>query len=258
MKRTARVCIVLLWAAPALAGPATDSGSLSSGTVKLEPADVTEIRLGTPADSGPATSNQDEAEAVEAFLAARQAASADRSLADRARSYMRTGREIDSGTLFGSKGASLVAFDYKDEAIEFLGPDRFRVVVSILFADSDGHVEESRDESLTFSGAPGSYVCTDLTPVNRIVWSEEGIAEAARGLGAVLDLDLVQRHLRESMKVDSDFAGYSMADVEKRQDGALAVRCIEFHAKPGRRGYDVTSSTVILQRSGDSIRIETN
>lgn len=211
---------------------------------------VTEIRIGVAG----ASLDHVRIDAVESFLAARQDGSIDRSLAARVRSRMRSEEEVSSATLFGPNGATLAAFDFREDAMEPSG-DGFRVTANVLFTDHEGRIVESRDESLTFSLEGGSYVCTDLKATNVVTWKDEGVRDAARSLGAAWELERVERHLREWSADRNDLAGYSVTNLKPRGDGSFLVHCLRYESRPGRRGYRVDSSPIVLRRSGDSIRI---
>lgn len=218
---------------------------------------VTEIRLGTPAPP-PAAIDKTKVKAVERFLAARQTGSNDRDLASRARALLRTKERLDDAALFGPKGSTLAAFDFHDEAIEPAGAGRFRVSVFLLFANAAGQVVESRDEELTLIKSRDSYVCEALRVTNLIAWSQEDVLEAARSLGALKELDEAQRSLRESPAAKTARVAYSFADVQRNADGRIVVQCLRFKSDPGRRGFAVTTAPIVLSRSDDSIRVESN
>ena len=239
MKLAPVLCSLLLFASSAFAEPG-----------------VTEIRLGAP-DPAPTPVDKAKVNAVERFLAARQTGSIDRDLAPRARSLLRTKERVDDPTLLGPKGSILAAFDFHDEAIEAAAPGRFHVSVFLLFANPAGQVVESRDETLTFSKAGDSYICEALRVTNTIVWSQEEVLEAARSLGASRELDEAQRYV-QSTASKSRRVAYSLADVQKGADGKVVVQCLRFKSDPGRRGIDVSTAPIVLSRSDDSVRVESN
>jgi hypothetical protein len=214
---------------------------------------VTEIRLGSAVPSF----DRSKIDAVESFLAARQDGSIDRTLAERVRSRLQTAEDVSAATLFGPKGATLAAFDFRENALETQG-DGFRVPVYVLFTDSSGRVVESRDESLTFTIEGGSYACTDLTAINVVSWTDHEVRDAAKKAGAEWELERVERHLREWTSDRDDLAGYSVSSVKPRGDGSFLVQCLRYEALPGQRGYRVNASPIVLRRSGDSIRIGTD
>jgi hypothetical protein len=240
MKLAPLLCSLLLFASSASAEPG-----------------VTEIRLGAPAPTA-APIDKAKVKAVERFLAARQTGSNDRDLASRARALLRTKERLEDAALFGPKGSTLAAFDFHDEAIEPASAGRFRVSVFLLFANAVGQVVESRDEELTLVKSGDSYVCGVLRVTNLIVWSQEDVLEAARSLGAAKELDEAQRHVRESAAAKTARVAYSFADVQKNADGRIVVQCLQFKSDPGRRGFEVTTAPIVLSRSDDSIRVESN
>jgi hypothetical protein len=239
MKHASLLCSLLVFASSAFAEPG-----------------ATEIRLGTTPP--PARVDSAHAAAIERFLAARQAGSADHHHAATARALLRTAEHLDDVTVFGPKGSILSAFDFHDEAIESAENHRFRVSVFLLFADSTGQVVESRDEGLTFSRSGDGYACEAIHVMNRVEWSQAGVLEAARSIGASKEIDEAQRYLRESAGGKPARVAYSLADVRKSEDGKIVVECLRFKSDPGRRGFDVTSTPIVLSRRDDAVRIETN
>jgi hypothetical protein len=222
-------------------------------TPETDPTEVPEIRLiGTPAPEH--SFDRSKTDAIESFLAARQDGSIDPSLAERVRSRLQTREELATETLFGPKGATLAAFDFREEAIVPEG-DGFRVPVYALFTDKQGRVVESRDETLTFSPGEGSYVCTDLRATNVISWKDDSVRAAAKMANAEWELDRVERHLREWTADRNDLAGYSVSSVWPRGDGSFLVHCLRYESRPGQRGYRLDTSPIVLHRSGDSIRV---
>ena len=215
---------------------------------------VAEIRLG----AFPPSFERSKIDAVESFLAARQDGSIDKSLAERVRSRIRTEDDVPSATLFGPKDAVITAFDFREDAMEADGPDGFRLPVYVLFTDKEGRVVESRDEALTFSLVDGAYVCTDLKAVNVVSWKDQGVRDAARQANAEWEFDRVERHLREWSSDRENLAGYSVSGLKPRGDGSFLVSCLRYESRPGRRGYRVDAHPIVLRRSGDSIRIETD
>lgn len=258
MRRTTWACISISLALSITAASSRAQDAPSSpGHVILTPeADstgVTEIRLGATLP----TPDRDKADAVESFLAARQDGSIDRSLAERVRSRIRTTEEVPAAALFGPKGATLTAFDFREDALQ-QEENGFRVPVTVLFTDETGRIVETRDESLTFSSVDGGYACTDLRATNMVSWKDEGVRDAARRDGAEWELERVERHLREWSTDRNDMAGYSVSSVKPRGDGSFLVHCLRYESQPGRRGYRLDTSPIVLRRSGDSIRIGTD
>ena len=258
MRRTTWAGILLSVALSVTAAPCpAENASPPPGSVILtpepDPTEVPEIRLiGTTAPER--SFDRSKTEAVESFLAARQDGSIDPSLAERVRSRLRTTEEVPTTALFGPKGATLAAFDFREEAI-VQEADEFRVPVYLLFTDKSGRVVETRDESLTFSPGDGSYVCTGLRATNVISWNDESVRAAAKKANAEWELERVERHLREWTADRNDLAGYSVSSVRPRGDGSFLVTCMRYESQPGQRGYRVDVSPIVLRRSGDSIRV---
>ena len=217
---------------------------------------VTEIRLGQEAPA-PKKPNQDIVHAVERFLAARQDASIDRTLAGRAHALVTA--KVDDHMLLGPQGSELAAFDFHDDAILALGSGRYRVTAYLLFADDAGQVVESRDETLVFSSHEGvGIVCSELKATNVIVWDQQGIADTAKTIGASLELERANRFLREGSRGSDHLLVYSVADVTRGSGGQILVQCLRFTSRAGKRGFDVSASPLVLTRTADSIRVETN
>jgi hypothetical protein len=224
-------------------------------TPEPDSTEVVEIHLGSP--SAAPSLDRSKIEAIESFLAARQDGSIDRSLAERVRTRLQTAEDVPAATLFGPKDGTLAAFDFQDNAIEPV-ENGFRVPVTLLFTDKDGRIVEARDESLTFTHEGGATVCTDLRTTNVVSWGGDGVRAAAKMAGTEWELDRVERHLREWSTDRDDLAGYSVSSVKSRGDGSFLVNCLRYEARPGRRGYRVDTSPIVLRRSGDSIRIGTD
>jgi len=232
--------LLLLTAATALSG--------------AEP-EITEIRLGEEPPAPPKP-NRSIVNAVERFLAARQDASIDRSLAGQARALL--GTKVDDDVLLGPPETSLVAFDFHDDAVEALGSGRYRVTAYLLFSDATGQIVESRDETLVFSSREEGAICTELKTTNVIAWSQEGISEAAKTIGASLELERANRYLREGSREGDRLLAYSVADVTRDTGGKVLVQCLRFKSQAGKRGFEVSASPLVLTRTADSIRVETN
>lgn len=260
MRRTswAGITLSLALSVPAAFGQ-PPSAPAPPGHVILTPepdsTEVVEIHLGTPSPA-PAR-DRSRIDAVESFLAARQDGSIDRTLAERVRTRLHTSEDVPAATLFGPKGGTLAAFDFRDDAIEST-EHGFRVPVTLFFIDKDGRIVETRDESLTFLQEGGAYACTELRTTNVVSWTSDGVRAAAKQAGAEWELDRVERHLREWSSDRDDLAGYSVSSVKPRGDGSFLVNCLRYEARPGRRGYHVDASPIVLRRSGDSIRIGTD
>ncbi len=240
MKIAGLLCGALLFAVPALAET-----------------DVAEIRLGATPPPPPAV-DRAKVKAVERFLAARQAGSLDRAAAPRARALLRMKERPDDAALFGSGGTTLAAFDFRDEAIATAEAGRFHVTVYLLFAGPKGQVVESRDESLSFRREGEGFVCTSLFGTNVIAWGQEGVSEAAESLGLSRELDFAEDRCREWTGKRSEIMAYSLADVQRGSDGRVVVECLRFRASLGRRGFGVSTAPIVLTRTSDSIRVETD
>ena len=219
--------------------------------------EVTEIRLG---QAPPAHAKADPSlvHAVERFLAARQDASIDRTLAGHARALLATHEKVDDEVLFGPHDASMAAFDFHDDGIETLGSGRFRVTAYLLFSDDEGKIVQSRDENLVFTAREGGTACTELHTTNVISWNQDGIAETAKTIGASLELERANRYLREGARSGDRLLAYSLADVTRDSGGKVLVQCLRFRSQAGKRGFEVTASPLVLTRTADSIRVEPN
>lgn len=240
MKVLRLLCILALCAAPAAADP-----------------DVPEIRLGTPPPPEPPV-DAAKIHAVEAFLAARQVGSLNPEHSAPARALIHTAERPDDATLFGPKGATLAAFNFEDESIAPVGFGHFSVSVYLLFANGSGQVVESRDEELVFSHEGERYVCTFLHAVNVITWTQDGVRDEAAALDATAEFERAQRYVSDGALSHDKLTTYSLADVEKGPGGRVVVQCLRFRSDPGKRGFQVTSTPIVLYRSADSIRIESN
>ena len=165
MRRASIFLILALLAAPAFAGP-----------------DDFDIRLGK-APPPPAPADPARVKAVESFLSARQVGSHEATKRAPARALF--AGKADDATLFGHPGATLAAYDFHDASIEDEGRSAFSVSVYLLFANLDGVVVESRDETLEFAArAKRGYVCTSIAPTNVIGWDAGGVAKTADEIGA--------------------------------------------------------------------------
>ena len=181
----------------------------------------------------------------------------DPSMARNARSKVHAAEPIGDEVLFGRKGQTIAAFDFHDESIETSESGGFRISVYLLFSDSNGRVVESRDETLTFSKHGRTYDCTALRAVNVIAWGQEGVLEAARTLEATRELVRAERSLHALPTVRTRILAYSLADVERSTDGKVVVQCLRFQANLGKRGFDVTTTPLVVTRD-DSVQIESN
>ena len=216
---------------------------------------VSEIRLGkapAPAPKAdPAT-----ARAVERFLAARQSASVDRSRQAGARRLISAAVKVDAATLTGSPGQILMAFDFRDGAIERQGSGRFRVPVYVLFADQQGRIVESRDEMLTFTGGAGGYLCTSLKTTSVMSWDSGEASKSAARLGARDALERGNEFLLDWAKRQTHPAGFSIEDVYAAGAARVLIPCLRFTSEFGKRGYDVVDSPLIMRRGPRGYRLE--
>jgi hypothetical protein len=221
------------------------------------PADeaVSEIRLG----KAPAPAPKPDpviTRAVERFLAARQAASVDRSREPAARRLLGAATKVDAAALIGRPGETLVAFDFRDGGIVRLESGRFRVPVYLLFADKQGRIVESRDEALTFAGGAGGYMCTSLKATNVMSWD---FSEAVKSADRLRARDAVERgneFLLDWARRQTRPAGYSIEDVYAAGAARVMIPCLRFTAEFGKRGYDVVDSPLIMRRGPRGYRIE--
>ena len=221
------------------------------------PADqaISEIRLGkapVPASKPDPTTTR----AVERFLAARQSASVDRYREAGARRLLSGAVKVDAATLAGKPGQTMVAFDYRDGAMERLGTGRFRVQVYLLFADVSGRVVESRDEALTFTGGAGGYLCTSLKTVSMMSWDSNEAFKSASRLRARDALERANEFLLDWAKRQTSPAGYSIEDVYAAGAARVMIPCLRFTAEFGKRGYDVVDSPLIMRRGLKGYRLE--
>lgn len=195
--------------------------------------------------------------AVERFLAARQAGSRDRS--GRAGARARLAAKVDDAALFGPRGDALVAYDFHDQSIQSTGRGAFRVDVYLLFADKDGVVAESRNETLTFQAREEGYVCSSIRATGTIQWDQNGVAKSADSIGVEEALARAENVLHSWKDRQQWNAAYSVADVKKAEDGSVLVQCLRFTASRGRRGFDAKDSTLVLRKeSTGGYRVDSN
>jgi hypothetical protein len=239
MRRLLPLLLTALLAAPAFAG----SGEF-------------DIQLGTAPPPRPPV-DRAKVSVVERFLAARQAGSRSGRHRGEARSMIAS--KVDDQTLFGPRYAGLVAYDFHDRSIRPAGKGAFLVDVYLLFADKDGVVQESRDETLTFSARTKGYVCSSIRRTSAIRWDLDGVARAADSLGAEDALVRARNALQAWAQRQGANAAYSVADLSRGEDGRIYVQCLRFTAGRGRRGIDATDSTLVLtkERTG-GYRIDSN
>lgn len=236
----------LVWAAPLRADSAPD------------PSSVTEIRLGTPP---PAPSvDRTRVSAVERYLALRQDGSASRA-GGRAPRAAAGPKGSTAEDLYGPIGTRLVAFDFPADSFEPPASGKasqFQVPVYLLFANADGQVVESRDETLVFSGGKGAWSCTSRRTSASMAWSADGVRSRAATLGVSEELKEVQSRLRDGTVGRPHGLAYSVADIVKEGDGRVVVHCIRFQGDPGRRGFDVQTDPLVLSRQRGELRIESH
>lgn len=215
----------------------------------------TEIRLGKPA---PPVAKADPAavRAVERFFAARQSASMDRSKLAAAQRWLAGAGKVESSTLAGEPGQTLVAFDFQDGAIERLESGRFRVSVYLLFADRQGKVVESKDEVLTFAGQAAGFVCTSLKTTNVMRWDADEVVKSAERLHSGQALETADQALKGWTQQQNRLAAYSIEDVYPAGSGRVMLPCLKFTAAIGKRGYDVVDSPIMMRRGARGFQIE--
>ncbi len=214
-----------------------------------------EIRLGKRAEPAPRADPQ-AVRAVERFFAARQSASLDRTRLAAARRLLTGAVRVDDATLKGGSGQTLLAFDFTDGAIERQSSHRIRVTVYVLFADRSGKVVESRDEVLTFTGQAGSYLCASLRTTSVMHWDSDEVVKGAARLKSSQALDRANESLMEWTRQQDRLAAYSIEDVYPAGNGRIMIPCLKFTAEPGRRGYDVVDSPIIMRRGPRGFQIE--
>jgi len=229
--------------------------SIAAPVSRASAAPPAEIRLGkspAPAPKGDPTA----ARAVERFFATRQEASMDRTRMAAARRWITSAVHADDATLAGAPGHTLMAFDFTDGAIERLPSGRFRVSVYLLFADRQGKVVESRDEALVFASQGGSYVCASLKTTSLMHWDSDEVVKGAARLKATQALDRADESLRAWTRRQDRAAAYSIEDVFPAGSGRIMIPCLKFTAEPGKRGYDVVDSPIMIRRGAKGYQIE--
>jgi len=215
----------------------------------------TEIRLGKPK---PQAWRPDPAltRAAERFLAARQSASMDRSREPAARRWLPKAVKVDTATLIGSPGQTLVAFQFPEGGIEPLGVGGFRVTVYLLFADAQGRVAETRDEVLTFVGSRETYVCGSIKTASSMRWDADEVQKSADRLRSREAYDRADEFLKTwAMRVQGT-AAYSMQDFYPAGSGKIMIPCLRFTAEVGKRGYEVLDSPLIMKRGPNGYQAE--
>ncbi|HEU4725717.1 MAG TPA: hypothetical protein VFU59_10535, partial [Candidatus Eisenbacteria bacterium] len=243
--------LVLLAAAQAAPANAAASAAAETGGA------ATEIRLGDAPPPPPAV-DPSRANAVERYLAARQSGSIARSKGRAVKLPALPPGAATAEELYGPTTARLVAFDFTDESIESAGPGRFQVTTFLLFADGEGRIVESRDESLLFTRAGAGWTCASRKTTAAMSWSSDGVFDSAAALGVSDELRRAEAHLREWIVGPRQAFAYSVADVAKERDGRVVVQCLRFTADPGKRGFDVDSAPLVFSRDSGTPRIESN
>jgi len=218
--------------------------------------DPTEIRLGDDLPPPP-PNDREPFDAVERFLAARQQGSIDSTMRADARAMLHTGQTVPDESLFGRAGQSIAAFDFHDESVQKDDSGTFEVSVYLLLAGRDGRVVESRDETLVFSRVGDDYACTTVRATNVIAWAEDSVVETARSLEASRALDRAERFLQAKAGERTHILAYSVADVARDSGGRVVVQCLCFQADLGKRGFDVTTTPLVVNRD-DSVQVESN
>jgi len=246
---TRRHSATILALAIAIACPAPRAPRASAADPPVE------IRLGKQAVPAP-KADPAAVHAVERFFAARQTASLNRTRLAAARRLTASAARADDATLAGSPGQTLLAFDFTDGAIERLATGRFRVSVYLLFADRQGKVVESRDEDLVFTGQGGSYVCASLKTTSLMHWDSSEVVKGASRLKASQALDRADESLKEWAQRQNRLAAYSIEDVFPAGSGRIMIPCLKFTAEPGKRGYDVVDSPIMIRRGPRGYQIE--
>ena len=215
----------------------------------------TEIRLGKAATAA-AKADPAQVRAIERFFAARQTASLDRTRLLAAR-RMLMGITVDDATLAGDPGTVLAAFDFTDGAIERLANGRFRVSVYLLFADRQGKVVRSRDEILTFASGPGgTATCIALKPASDMRWDAEVVARTAARLHVSQALERADEFLQGWATRQTSLAAYSIEDVYPTGVNRVMIPCLQFSAQPGKRGYDVVDTPIMMRRGSKGFEVE--
>jgi hypothetical protein len=207
----------------------------------------TEIRIGKAPPPAPRP-DPAYARAAERFLAARQGASLDRSREPGVRRWLAAAVKADAATLIGAPGQTLVAFDFKDGGIQRLASGAFRISAYLLFADRQGRVVESRDETLILVGGPTTFVCASLKTASVMHWDSGEVVKTAEQLKSRDALEQADEFLRIWAKQQARSAAYSIEDIYPAGYGKIMIPCLKFTAEFGKRGYDVVDSPIIMRR----------
>jgi hypothetical protein len=193
---------------------------------------------------------------IERFLAARQSASLDRARMAAARRWLGASVKADDVTLAGPAEERLVAFDFRDGAVERLEGGRVRVTVYLLFADREGRVAESRDEVLIFSGPASSMTCVGLRSTGTMKWGSDEVVKTASRLHAGQALDDATAFLRGWATRQTRLAAWSIEDVYPVTVGRIMLPCLKFTAESGKRGYDVVDAPIMMRRGPKGYQLE--
>ena len=247
MRRLLGILVVFFAAIP-LGGP---SGAPGAPGVEAP----TEIHIGKAPPPAPRP-DPAYARAVERFLAARQDASQDRSREPAARRWLARAVKADAATLIGAPGQTLVAFDFKEGGIERLASGAFRISVYLLFADHQGRVVESRDETIILVGGPGTFICASLKTASVMHWDSSEVMKTADQLRSREALERADEALKSWVKQQARSAAYSIEDIYPAGNGKIMIPCLKFTAEAGKRGYDVLDSPIIMRRGTRGYQIE--
>lgn len=196
------------------------------------------------------------ARAVERFLAARQSASVDRSREAAVRRWLAPAVKADAATLIGAPGLTLTAFDFKDAGIQRLAGGAFRISVYLLFADRQGRVVESRDETLILVGGPNTFVCASLKTAGVMHWDSGEVVKTAVRLRSRDALERADESLKIWAGQETHSAAYSIEDIYPAGYGKVMIPCLKFTAEFGKRGYDVVDSPIIMRRGSRGYQFE--
>jgi len=220
---------------------------------------VTEIRLVGDPDPAPPKPDGARSKAIERFLSARQDASVDRVLTARLRRELATREQVTDEVLAGPRGGTLIAFDFDDADVPRAGAraERFDVTASLLFASPDGQVVETRDERLTFVPSGGGYACAKIVPTNVISWDSQEALDHATEAGVAREMD----HLKAYWRGPADpnrLVAFSLSDVKRASGGDVVISCIRYIARPGRRGYESDTASVVVTKQDGAFRIKSD
>lgn len=238
MRRALLTFLLALLATPAFAGTAGFDIQLGTEPPAPKPVDPAKIT------------------AVERFLAARQDGSRDAKQRGEARALVT--EKVKDEELFGPAGATMIAYDFHDRAIEPGESGSFRVRVYLLFCGGEGSVVGSRDETLTFRARDGGYACSSMMTTGSMDWDQTGVADSADRLQGGDALAEAEGALSAWTRQQQGGAAWSVADIEKLAEGRFRVQCLRFTASRGKRGFDAKDSALILVRDGEGFRVDSN